>query len=377
MTARKRARRVDTEQISAEERELRWLEGGDPVVQPAQPAWSMGAAPASRLAIALLMIFLVAMGLACGDVERAANTQNVRQADRMRTRLNFQNFVEGMTDKEFLRYYRIRRTRAEGDATPSVQSFDELVRAVTPPADVLARKQRTARNSTAGFTGYDLRVSIALRYLAGGSYLDIMYLHGVGRSAFYLHLWPTLAAIDAALPEFSLEADIYDLQRCRQLAAGFARKTDTLIRGATAAIIFKVVKERPAVVNNEEVVNPNKSSCRPPFRPSCSCSSRSRWRTSLCQRLVIVGAQAEGVGRGRVRPVLQWTGALGAAPRWGVRSAVGALLPCSMRDLLRPWNMCVSAPCGANLAQKGPFAGAVCSTRKMRNEYWQMSFKTS
>jgi len=74
MTARKRARRVDTEQISAEERELRWLEGGDPVVQPAQPAWSMGAAPASRLAIALLMIFLVAMGLACGDVERAANT---------------------------------------------------------------------------------------------------------------------------------------------------------------------------------------------------------------------------------------------------------------------------------------------------------------
>ena len=38
MTARKRARRVDTEQISAEERELRWLEGGDPVVQPAQPA---------------------------------------------------------------------------------------------------------------------------------------------------------------------------------------------------------------------------------------------------------------------------------------------------------------------------------------------------
>ena len=99
-------------------------------------------------------------------------------------------------------------------------------------------------------------MSIALRYLAGGSYLDIMYLHGVGRSAFYLHLWPTLAAIDAALPEFSLEADIYDLQRCRQLAAGFARKTDTHIRGAIAAIIFKVVKERPAVVNNEEVVNP-------------------------------------------------------------------------------------------------------------------------
>ena len=44
MTARKRARRVDTERISAEERELRWLEGGDVVVRPAQPDWTTGAA---------------------------------------------------------------------------------------------------------------------------------------------------------------------------------------------------------------------------------------------------------------------------------------------------------------------------------------------
>ena len=58
MTARKRARLVDREQISAEERELRWLEGGDRVVQPAQPAWSTGAAPACKMAIALLMMLL-------------------------------------------------------------------------------------------------------------------------------------------------------------------------------------------------------------------------------------------------------------------------------------------------------------------------------
>ena len=35
------------------------------------------------------------------------------------------------------------------------------------------------------FIEYDLRLSIALRYLAGGSYLDLMYLHGVGKSSVF------------------------------------------------------------------------------------------------------------------------------------------------------------------------------------------------
>jgi hypothetical protein len=226
MTARKRARLVDAERISAEERELRWLEGGDPVMRPAQPAWSTGAAPACKTAIALLLLLLVAVSLACGDVQRLAGQQKERQADRVRTRLRFESFVSNMTDKEFLRYYRIPRARAAGNGMLGPQCFEELVAAVTPAADVLFRQQRSARTSSGGFIGYELRVSMALRYLAGGSYLDIMYLHGVSRSIFYQQLWPTLAAIDGALPEFTLETDVHDLQRCRHLAAGFARKTD-------------------------------------------------------------------------------------------------------------------------------------------------------
>ena len=199
MTARKRARLVDAERISAEERELRWLEGGDPVMRPAQPAWSTGAAPACKTAIALLLLLLVAVSLAGGDVQRLAGQQKERQADRVRTRLRFESFVSNMTDKEFLRYYRIPRASAAGNGMLGPQCFEELVAAVTPAADVLFRQQRSARTSSGGFIGYELRVSMALRYLAGGSYLDIMYLHGVSRSIFYQQLWPTLAAIDGAL----------------------------------------------------------------------------------------------------------------------------------------------------------------------------------
>ena len=276
MTARKRARRVDTERISAEERELRWIEGGDPVVQPAQPAWTTGAAAGAapaRLILAVVVLIITGVSLACGDARRLAARPFERQADRMRTRLNFREFVGNMTEKEFSRYYRIPRARAAGNASSSPQSFEELVAAITPPAHELARQQARARHTTGGYVGHELRVSMALRYLAGGSYLDIMYLHGVGRTCFYRYLWPTLDAIDKALPEFSLEDDIHDLERCRHLAAGFARKTDGHIRGAVAAldgIIFKV--ERPAVINNEEVVNPNKFNCRKGF-PGVSCQA--------------------------------------------------------------------------------------------------------
>eukprot|EP00966_Prymnesium_polylepis_P098601 2283400-Prymnesium_polylepis.1 len=52
--------------------------------------------------------------------------------------------------------------------------------------------------------------------------------------------------------------------------------------------------------------------------------------------VVIVGAQAEGVGWARARSVLQWTGAPGVDPCWGMRAAVAVCMPCSVRDVLRP-----------------------------------------
>jgi len=278
MTVHKRARRAaDEQRIGDEEAELRRLEGGgERPLLPSQLHWpgaSLGAAQASPVHLVCLAVLIALIAAICGEVERAEALRRGRQPDRKRARLQFSEFVSHMTDKEFLRYYRIPRRRAESDVTASPQSFADLVVAITPPPEELAKQRASARESSGGFIEYELRLSMALRYLAGGSYLDIMYLHGVGKSAFYKHLWPTLGAIDKALPEFSLETDVHNLERCRHLAAGFARKTDGHIRGAIAAldgIIFKV--ERPATVNTKEVVNPNKFNCRKGF-PGVSCQA--------------------------------------------------------------------------------------------------------
>ena len=71
--------------------------------------------------------------------------------------------------------------------------------------------------------------------------------------------------------------------------------------------------------------------------------------------IVIVGAQAEGIGWARARSLQQWTGELSTDPPWGMRAPVAVLLPCSVCHLLRPWTMCVSAASG----QFGP-KGTVC-----------------
>ena len=72
--------------------------------------------------------------------------------------------------------------------------------------------------------------------------------------------------------------------------------------------------------------------------------------------IVIVGAQAEGVGWARARSQLLWTGELGADPRWGVSAAVVVRVSCSVRHLLRPWTLCVSAASG-QFGPKGPVRG--------------------
>ena len=62
--------------------------------------------------------------------------------------------------------------------------------------------------------------------------------------------------------------------------------------------------------------------------------------------VVVVGARAEGVWWARARSQLQWAGELGADPPWGMRAAVAVHLPCSLRYLLRPMTLCVSASAG-------------------------------
>ena len=69
-----------------------------------------------------------------------------------------------------------------------------------------------------------------------------------------------------------------------------------------------------------------------------------------------VGAQDEGVGWARARCPAPWTGALGAAVRWGMRAAAGHVFARSVSGLPRPWTLCVSVSSG-QFGPKGTVRG--------------------
>jgi len=201
----------------------------------------------SRRKLLLVMMLLLTLHLQSPE-------KRTREAARTRTRMHHQEFVALMTSTEFARYYRISKPR-----------FEQVVRDITPRPRELRKKRAAATRGGHGktFIEYDLRLSIALRYLAGGSYLDLMYLHGVGKSSVFHLLWDTLERVDAALPEFTLEDDIHDLERCKELSAAFAAKTDGHIVGAIAAWDGIAVKvERPCY---KDASNQNKFWCRKGF----------------------------------------------------------------------------------------------------------------
>ena len=165
-------------------------------------------------------------------------------------------------DKEFRRYLRV-----------SPELFDRMAADITPDADTLIRKRRAAQNSAGkaaqaevrgGFVEYELRLAMTLRYMAGGSYLDLMYLFGVKKSSLYAIMWQTLEQLDTctALPDLTLERDVNDQQRCRALAAGFVSRTRcTHVTGCIGALDGMALKiEQPTTSDN-----PLKYFCRKLF----------------------------------------------------------------------------------------------------------------
>ena len=129
----------------------------------ASAALSLAAVTLGRRKLLLVVLLLLTLQLRPPD-------KRTREAARTRTRMQHQEFVSFMNDSEFARYYRISKPR-----------FEQIVHDITPPHRDLRKQRAAAKRGGHGktFIEYNLRLSIALRYLAGGSYLDLMYLHGV------------------------------------------------------------------------------------------------------------------------------------------------------------------------------------------------------
>lgn len=189
-------------------------------------------APQRRMTVVLIMLMTVVLVILLAELNASVShvRHRVQRAPAefgLRFHGQFASFVKRLEDdRHFERYFRI-----------SPQDFRAIAAAITPELRELERKRTQGGRRGAGFVEYDIRLAMMLRWLAGGSYLDIMYLYGVDcTSTFYNVLWDTLVRVDAALPALSLESDLSDLGRCQTLASGFANRTSGWITGCIGAL---------------------------------------------------------------------------------------------------------------------------------------------
>ena len=125
-------------------------------------------------------------------------------------RLAFETFRRGLTEKEFQQMFKLNSSR-----------FDAVVRTL--------RENEDRVGAPAQFKGYlgatitlDAQLAITLRWLAGGSYLDIRHFFGVGQTTFFEIVHRTIDSINAlhCFTNWDMENfPEYDLQ---QLELGFA-----------------------------------------------------------------------------------------------------------------------------------------------------------
>jgi hypothetical protein len=107
--------------------------------------------------------------------------------------------------------------------------FNEVLKRIEP--HMRHCNQVKAVNSSSAPIALKMRLAVTLRWLAGGSYLDLCFAWGVATSAFYHPdkvLWPTVEAIDAA---FEIGLPVDDPLNLEDLARGFDEHSCGILKG--------------------------------------------------------------------------------------------------------------------------------------------------
>ena len=116
-------------------------------------------------------------------------------------------------------------------------AFTELVEKIRPHLP-----NGTGSKSREDSIKPEIALSATLRWLAGGSYLDIVDIHGISEAAFYEVKTRTLYAIDLALAD---EIKLSDTEEERaQVAGEFFRNSGGVIQGCLSALDGLAVKIR-------------------------------------------------------------------------------------------------------------------------------------
>ena len=105
-----------------------------------------------------------------GSHNRKGNpTSNFSDAGMNRKRLNWETWVQNLSDHQFRVFYRMTK-----------RTFFQLLTMLRP--SLIRNKLQGKHGCPNGTICPELQLSMAIRWLAGGSYLDIHHFHGVSQT---------------------------------------------------------------------------------------------------------------------------------------------------------------------------------------------------
>ena len=156
----------------------------------------------------------------------------VRNCNKHRNRGWLNDAFNELSEFEFTRMFRLNRV-----------AFDDLLTKIT---DLMPEKdEKKAIASSGSVITNKTRLAITLRWLAGASYLDLMWGFRVSRSTIYHSeygiIYPTIEAINTVLTMSFPYDDTDELER---ISGQFAEKTHHIFEGIVGAIDGLVIKTR-------------------------------------------------------------------------------------------------------------------------------------
>jgi hypothetical protein len=173
---------------------------------------------------ATVLMCLVANNFRSKVVDRAPNVR--------RDRLVVKEKIESLSPRDFKRNYRLDR-----------KSFNDLLRLIASDLEISARGKISATNSSGDSIPPMIQLAIALRLLAGGSYLDIAFGYNVGNSTVYLVFWKVLEAIDRRV--HNIRFDYEDENKIREMESEFSQLSKGAFPGTVLAgdgVVFRRTK---------------------------------------------------------------------------------------------------------------------------------------
>lgn len=164
-----------------------------------------------------------------------------RKKNTPRDRANVVGKMNDMSDEFFQRYFRLNRP-----------TFEWLVEEISPLLRLTDTGVKRAEASSGSSISVVILLAIALRFLAGGSYLDIAFAFAVHYKTIMIHIWKTIEAIDAALDNIKFPID--SEEALRDLEQGFLHISKGIFPGTVAAgdgVVFRMQMPHKNEVNGD------------------------------------------------------------------------------------------------------------------------------